>query len=48
VTSTPWLYEVESVTTLPVPVVWSVITYPDPTEPPPAEPDPEDLGGDGS
>jgi hypothetical protein len=42
VISTPWLYESVTVSTLEIPVVWSVITYPDPTEPPPIEPDPED------
>jgi hypothetical protein len=43
VTSTPWLFDTTAVSTLDLPVRWSVITYPDPTEPLPPEPDPEDA-----
>jgi hypothetical protein len=38
--STPWLYDTATVSTLDVPVRWSVITYPDPSDD--GEPEPED------
>ena len=36
---TPWLYDEVTVQTLQVPVRWSVITYPDPTDDGDEEPD---------